>query len=297
MSGYNPDWVLICGVLHVVDQAKVCHHYWLDHLNFYPKVTKELNLFGWEVICYTPFSHREAWITAHPSCVLEPFRLDESFVARLDANERDRTHQVLLNFSDHKLPSERVNALLPGFSLVSISSPPTLNPNPTPTSTPDIAQKPPKDLKVSCYTPDFVFICGVLHVLDPNKTCRHYWLSDVSFYPEVTKELTRRGCGVFCYTPFSSSDRWIAAHPSCVLDPTILDASFLAELDAKEIRRKQLAPLLFSDHPLPPELVAFLVKSWMGFSQHALHNLLSLPPLHYICLCQEHIYMLSRPAS
>jgi hypothetical protein len=169
-------------------------------------VTKELNLIGWEIISYTPFSHREVFITAHPSCVLEPVRLDEPFVARLDANELDRTHQALLNFSDHKLPSERVNALLPGFSLVSISSPPTLNPNPNPTSTPDIAQKSPKELKVLCYTPDFVFICAVLHIVDPNKSCRQYWLSDVSFYPEVTKELTCRGCGVFCYAPVSSFD-------------------------------------------------------------------------------------------
>ncbi len=157
--------------------------------------------------------------------------------------------------------------------------PSTLNPKPNPTSTTYPAQKPPTDLKVLCYRPDFVFLCGVLHVLDPNKTCCHYWLSDVSFYPQVTKELTRRGCGVFCYTPFSSSDRWIAAHPSCVLDPTILDASFLAELDAKEIRRKQLAPLLFSDHPLPPELMVILVNSLRVFSQHAnpLQSVISPP--------------------
>jgi hypothetical protein len=43
------------------------------------------------------------------------------------------------------------------------------------------------------------------------------------------------------------------AHPSCIL-------AFNVELDAKEIRRKQLAPLLFCGHPLPPELMAFLVK-------------------------------------
>lgn len=80
--------------------------------------------------------------------------------------------------------------------------PSTLNPKPNPTSTTYPAQKPPTDLKVLCYRPDFVFICGVLHVLDPNKTCCHYWLSDVSFYPQVTKELTRRGCGVFVIHPF-----------------------------------------------------------------------------------------------
>jgi hypothetical protein len=164
-------------------------HYWLNHVSFYPKVTKEFNLLSWDVICYTPFSDHGAWITAHPSCVLEPVCLDKSFIATLDANEYNRTQQALLTFSDHKLPSECVNALLPGFSLVSISPPPTLNPNPT--STPHIAQKPPKDLKVLCYMPDLVFICGVLHILDPNKICHHYWLSDVSFYPKVTKEIIR----------------------------------------------------------------------------------------------------------
>ena len=155
------------------------------------KSDKGINLLGWNVICYTPFSDYEAWITAHPSCVLEPVCLEKSFVATLDANECNRTQQGLLTFSDHKLPYECMIAHLAGFSLVSISPPPILNPNPT--SIPHIAQKPPKDLKVSCYMPDFVFICGVLHVLDPNKTCRHYWLSDVGFYPEVTKELNHRG--------------------------------------------------------------------------------------------------------
>jgi hypothetical protein len=69
------------------------------------------------------------------------------------------------------------------------------------------------------------------------------------------------------------------AHPSCVLDPTIFDASFLAELDAKEITRKQLAPLLFSDHPLLPELMVILVNSLRVFSQHAnpLQSVISPP--------------------
>ena len=90
MLGYNPDLVLIYGVLHVVDKKKVCCHYWLAHVDFYPKVTKELYLMGWDVICYTPFSQCEAWITAHPSCALEPVLLDKSFVAKLDANELDQ---------------------------------------------------------------------------------------------------------------------------------------------------------------------------------------------------------------
>ena len=202
MSGYNPDLVLIYDVLHVVDKKKVCCHYWLAHVDFCPKVTKELYLMGWDVICYTPFSQCEAWITAHPSCALEPVLLDKSFVAKLDANELDRMQQALHNFSDHKLPYDCVNTLRLGFSMVFISSSPTLNPKPNPTSTTYPAQKPPTDLKVLCYRPDFVFICGVLHVLDPNKTCCHYWLSDVSFYPQVTEELTCRDCGVFVIHPF-----------------------------------------------------------------------------------------------
>jgi hypothetical protein len=97
----------------------------------------------------------------------------------------------------------------------------------------------------------------------------------------------------FLLYSFFSPDCWIAAHPSFVLDPTILDASFLAELDAKEIRRKQQAPLLFSDHPLPPELVAFLVKSWMGFSQHAnpLQSVISPPIALHLPVSRTHIYI------
>jgi hypothetical protein len=69
-------------------------------------VTKDLNLIGWDVICYTLFSHSDAWIIALLSCVLEPVCLDKSFIATLDANECDRMHQALVNYSDHKLPSE-----------------------------------------------------------------------------------------------------------------------------------------------------------------------------------------------